>query len=197
MKKILFLALTLIISSTLVACSDTNTTSNSDANNSENLTSTTPAPDGYTNYKKEWVFSAMYPKDWSMQEDFMGTIALFSTPQEWEDDDINENVNFITQNISEVGAADFEEYIDINLTQLEWFLTDFEVKSQKNVEVKWLPWAELIYEFTQWELKISTTQYILSQDDGEIFVVTLTQSQDNPTKFTEEFNAIVDSLEIF
>jgi len=151
---------------------------------------------GYTTYTSPSAnFSVDYPENWQTQEWALGTLLVVNSPMEWEDDTFSENLNFITQDISDMGVSDFTEYVDLNISQIETLFNDYSLISREVVEIDSIEWEKIVSEFTQWNFDISIAQYILNRD-GEAFIISFTNSQEEKNKFEAEFDAILSSLQL-
>src|SRR5437867_13217946 len=58
---------------------------------------------------KDYGVSISYPADWTVQENFQGTIALFASPKETSMDLFQENVNLVAQDLS-ANPMNLEQY---------------------------------------------------------------------------------------
>lgn len=75
-------------------------------------------------HNEEFNVRIDYPEDWEMQEKFMGTVAIFLSPQESSTDQFRENLNVITQDLSEQPTT-LDEYAQTSLAQIKQLMTDF------------------------------------------------------------------------
>ena len=150
--------------------------------------------EGYTKFTSSGLLSIEYPETWVLEEDFMWTIFVIQSPLE-VDDTFSENINFLTQNIWDMGATDIEEYIDINLSQIEIYLSDFQLLSKEDTNISGIDGQKLSYTFKQWQLDIFTEQHFIAVNDIA-YIFTVTRPQDNPNAFNEEFENILNSIEI-
>lgn len=199
--KIISIALLFVIIA-LSSCgtkTDTEVSENTQAESStsqvEENTETNSNPNGLASYTAEWLVSISYPEDWIIQEGFMGTVFVAASPVQDVNDNFSESINFLTQSFSDVNAADMDEYLAFNLEQMEVLFTDFEVVWEEAVNIAGLDGKKVTYQFAQWELLLNTTQYMLD-NNSTAYIFTITHLQESPDLFEEEFNTILNSIQI-
>jgi len=151
--------------------------------------------DWYKLFEKPWVISINYPNDWNVQEWFMWTIAAITSPLDDENDVFSENINFLTQDISELWVETFQEYLDINLDQISKFFNEYEVISQEEVELSGITGTKLVYTFKQGQYSIYSEQYYLD-NEGTAVIVTISKPVDEKNAFTQEFTEMLHSLNV-
>lgn len=150
---------------------------------------------GYSNFTAEGVVSLEYPSDWTTQEGFMGTVVAIMSPMSDENDAFSENMNFLTQEFSVLGVDNLDDYIQFNLDQMNVLFTDFAVLSQEDVSIDWVNGKKIVYTFSQGELGLYTTQYILNNNQTA-YIFTITHGSDDTESFSTEFETILNSIEI-
>lgn len=198
-KLLSLLAVPMLLWSCVTSSETTTTDTSSTGTQTEETQVETPTSDAdtseYTQYTApDDAFSLSYPSNWALQEGYMGTIAMILS-EVGVNDQFAENINFIGQEISAIGAKDFDEYMDISKEQMAQLFTDYTLVSESDVEVAGLSGNKLVSDFTQGTIKIQSTQYFL-ENDGSVFIITVTQAQEAPEEFEAEFDAILSSLKV-
>ena len=114
----------------------------------------------YTNH--DHGVEILYPMDWEILENFMGTIASFLSPQESPKDDFRENLNILVQDLTNQPMT-IEEYTQLSLAQLEQIMTKFKITDPISVStLVGYPAHRLTYLQQQGKLKLKTTSGRLS-----------------------------------
>lgn len=136
----------------------------------------TPPP-GLELYRNpEFSFSIAYFPDWELQEDFMGTVVVFLSPQENSADQFRDNINIVVEDLGAV-ELDLDEYIELSTTALESLITDFDLLESHDLDLAGVPAKEIIFTGSQGVFELKWWQVYLIKND-QAYVITFTAEAD-------------------
>lgn len=136
-----------------------------------------------------------YPMDWDIMENYMGTVAIFLSPQENPNDDFRDNANIVVQDLSGM-SMDLEQYNSLSMTQLQQLITKFKVIEPISITMlAGIPACRIKYQGKQGKLKLQWYS-IWTIMDNAAYVVTCTAKQDSYNKYLPIFNEMISSFRI-
>ncbi len=107
-------------------------------------------------YKNDdYGIEVRYPRDWSLKEDYEGTVAIFLAPKETSLDIFQENVNIVVQDFSEHPMT-LKDYTEVAKFQLQGFFNNVKIIEDKSAKISGLPAHKITYEASSdYPLKIT------------------------------------------
>ncbi|PIN81255.1 hypothetical protein COV11_02325 [Candidatus Woesearchaeota archaeon CG10_big_fil_rev_8_21_14_0_10_30_7] len=170
MKKTIILAILFIL---LVSCAQ-----------NENL-------DNYQTYDGA-DFSISYPSNWefSIME---GGVFAFSSPQENTDDAFIENLNVFAFELSQ--GATLNDAINEGLVQLQQFLPEFNLISNKETTYLGMPAKELNYEAKAGESTLKFYQ-LATVKNNKLFTLTYVAEAQKYNNYLKQFEKMINSFKI-
>jgi hypothetical protein len=186
--RVVAFALLLTGSVTLAACSndDSNDVSRTSAGDID-------VADGYELYENsEYDFAMQYPADWSAEEGAYGSVVAFISPVD-EGDLFAENINILTEEIPDELDLNLNGYVNLNKTQLENFITEYELVDEGDVDLNGTDAKYLVYQGTQGVNTLKWYQVYTLTDD-QAFVITSTAGVDTYADFEDAFMDMVGTF---
>jgi len=134
-----------------------------------------------------------YPKDWTMQEGFMGTVVVFLSPKADASDVFQENLNVGVEDLSGVSIT-LDEYTELTIDQMGQFITDFTVIESGKTTLAGNPAYKIVYTGSQAQYSIKWMQIWAIKDD-KAYLITYTAETDSFSDFLEIVEAMISSFE--
>jgi len=140
-------------------------------------------------------YSFEYPKDWSLdQTGMMGTKFLLFSPFANTEDQFGENVNLIIQNLTGLNL-NLESYTALSLSQIENFITDFQLTKSKTEEKDGMKYQHMIYTGKQGVFELTFEQYFWIINETA-YVMTFTSETKQYEQYKKTGLAILDSFKL-
>jgi hypothetical protein len=154
---------------------------------------------GYNNYQNDtYKFRIQYPEKWTKEEGAFSTIVSFKSPEDAGDTFV-ENVNIVTEDVSQVTDITPEKYekAAVDLIKQSPQLKDFKQIESKSMTLAGQPGRALVYtaKYAVNNSGLYTRQY-LTIKNKTVYIVTYTTSQEKPNAFMDEVQKMVNSFEI-
>lgn len=162
-------------------------------------TVTTGSIAGFKNYQNNtYKFRMQYPEKWTMEEGAYSTIVSFKSPEE-PGDTLIENVNVVTEDVSQVADITPEKYekAAVDLIKQSPQLKEFKQVESKSMTLAGQPGRSLVYtaKYALNNSSLHARQY-LTIKNKTVYIITYTSSQEKPDAFMDEVQKMVNSLEI-
>lgn len=145
----------------------------------------------YQNSKEK--FAMQYPEGWEARENSLNTLVSFLSPLKNKDDKFAENVNVVSETTGDQTIS-LDQYYKVSEENLKQFFSDFKLLKNEATTLAGLPARMVIYNASQNQLKLRTTQ-IFTIKDGQAYIVTLTNTQADPTQYTADMLKIAQSFQ--
>ncbi len=142
----------------------------------------------------EFNLNINYPSDWEVQENFMGTVAIFLSPQESPTDQFRENLNIVTQDLTQQPMT-LDEYFETSIAQIKQLMTDFQQVSSEKVNFLNEEAYSIIYTATQGSFKVKIMQYLYIKDNTA-YVVTYSAEEENYNQYISIIEQMLNSFRI-
>ncbi len=155
------------------------------------LSCSTKDPNRYYNTKHG--FSIIFPKDWEIQESFMGTSVISRSSLENEADQFKENINVVVEKLPKDMGLD--EYLELNLSNMYKFLTDFKEIEKGSVELSDNDARWLIYTGQLGQLDMKALVYFTIKG-MRAYVITCSSSPNSFEEYKDRFKEIVNSFQL-
>lgn len=136
---------------------------------------------------KDKGYSIVFPKNWEMKEKFMGLDVFALSPLEGDKDAFRENVNIITEDLSNPMSLD--EYYSMGLVNLKTLLADFKEIDSGTIDVNGIPMKWIVYDHRMGEVRARVLQFIAVKD-RRAFVITFSAMPDDFAKYRPAFEQI-------
>lgn len=154
---------------------------------------------GFSLYQNDtYKFRIQYPEKWSKEEGAYSTIVSFKSPEEAGDTFV-ENVNVVTEDVSQVPGITPEKYEEAAVDQIKKSteLKNFKQTESKSMTLAGLPGRALVYtaKYGPSDVSLYTRQY-LTIKNNTVYIITYTASQEKPNAFMDEVQKMVGSFEI-
>ena len=111
-----------------------------------------------------------YPKDWTIQEGLMGSLAAIISPLEDTNDKYRENFNIITENIPE--NIDLDKYKDASLELLNNLITNYKLLKSEKTNIMQKSAYKIMYTGVQGKFNLEFVQ-IFSILEKKIYCIYL------------------------
>lgn len=134
-----------------------------------------------------------YPKDWTMQEGFMGTVVVFLSPKADASDVFQENLSVGVEDLSGVSIT-LDEYTELTIDQIEQFITDFNVVESGKTTLANNSAYKIVYTGSQAQYSIKWMQ-IWTIKGYKAYLITYTAETNNYSDFLEIVEAMISSFE--
>lgn len=135
----------------------------------------------------------LYPMEWEILENFMGTVVSFLSPQESAKDDFRENLNVLVQDLT-AQPMTIEDYTQLSLMQLEQVITKFKITDPISVStLTGYPAHRLTYLQQQGKLKLKTTS-VWTIIDLTAYVVSFATKRKEYDDYEPIFNEMIKSF---
>lgn len=138
-------------------------------------------------------FAMQYPETWSVRENSFNTIVSFLSPLENKDDKFSENVNIVSEAIGDKSVT-LDQYYKVSEENLKKFFSDFKLIKNEATTLSGSPARMVIYTASQNQLKLRTTQTFTIKD-GKAYIVTLTNTQNDPNQYMSDMLKISQSFQ--
>ena len=135
-----------------------------------------------------------YPSDWTKNEQVMGTVATFLSPQESASDIFKENVNVIVQDLS-TQPMTLEEYTELSVGQVEQFITDANILDSSVTTLDGTSAHKVVYTGKQGQYSLKWMQ-VWTIKDNTAYVLSYTAEANKYNDFLDTAQEMVDSFEI-
>lgn len=140
------------------------------------------------------LYAIDYPEKWTLdQSAAMGMSFIILSPQESADDLFRENINLIEQDL-EGYAMNLDQYMDLNLSQLKSFITNYDLKESKRMTGS-MEFHKLEYYGSQGQFNLAFVQYFWVIGE-KAFVLTFTSEQSQIEKYRQTGEEILQSFKI-
>lgn len=157
---------------------------------------TTQVGNGYQIWEsQEYGIRVQYPSDWTVTEDYMGTVVYFSAGLENEDDLFADNFN-IAMGQLENNTVTLEQQVNKSFKLVESLYNNVTLIGSNDYLVSGIPAREITYTLSQgmYEFRIIQT-YMMSE--GIVYVITYNSEGLEMGEHSEKFYDVVQSFEIF
>lgn len=135
-----------------------------------------------------------YPEDWSLQENVMGTTALFFSPLTDETDPFRDNVNIIIQNLS-AQPLTLEQYTALSLDQIHQYFTDVTVLASGKTRIAGGDAYMVVYTGKQGQFQLKWKQVWLIQNNMA-YIISYTAQERDYDRYLESVDYLMNSFEI-
>ena len=140
-------------------------------------------------------FSIHYPADWRVEDkETKGTRVFFFSPLESADDHFSENINIITQDISDHPMT-LKEYTDLSLQQIKTLATNGKLIESKTIQTPNGETQRLVYKADQGQFHLEFEQLYIIQK-GKVYLITYTAEVKSFKKYLAKANEVLESFRI-
>ena len=134
-----------------------------------------------------------YPKDWTIQEGLMGSLAAIISPLEDTNDKYRENFNIITENIPE--NIDLDKYKDASLELLNNLITNYKLLKSEKTNIMQKSAYKIMYTGVQGKFNLEFVQ-IFSILEKKSIVFTFVTEENKYSKFESIIDEMIKSIEL-
>jgi len=150
--------------------------------------------EGYKKYEnKEAGVSIQYPKNWELEEGFMGTLAMFRSPLADANDKTQENVNIIVQDLS-AQPVTMEQFTKISVEQIKQMIIGAEIL-EDNGKTTMLGQSatRVVYTGKQGQYDLKWMQ-VWTIKDEKAYIFTYTGGTDSYDDYMDQVKAMLKSM---
>jgi hypothetical protein len=147
----------------------------------------------YLPFASAQKFTLDFPKEWTLQKGEEGFDLIAKAPPFGSDDLFRENVNVISQPIQI--PLKMEELSLANIAVLEKVLVDFNLESEKKVNLAGAVADKIIYTHRIGPVNLKVIQYLILKDD-KVYILTFTADSLDYSKIEKEFVAIAGTFKL-
>jgi len=158
-------------------------------------TTTQQAVDGYYTYESQLYGVRMkYPAEWAKAENYMSTIAYFSSGSSGTEDTFAESVSISTEVLPN-STVTVGQYTDSALELIGKMYNNFTLIASTDMSVGSLPAHQVVYTITQgvYEFKILQVFAIV---ENEAYVITYTAESKNYAMYVGIADEMIQSFEL-
>jgi len=187
----------LVVITIVLFYSNLNTVSNEDysSNLKPSETSTINPTTNFLTYESyTYGIRMKYPIDWTKEEQFLGLVVSFFSPQESASDDFLENLNVVVEDLF-VQPMTIDEYTELSIDQVKKIVTDISAIDSSFTTLDGNSARKLVYSGKQGIYDIKYMQ-ILTIKDNKAYVITYTAEINKYTYFLGRIQEMVNSFEI-
>lgn len=158
---------------------------------SENLTQTT-TPKDWKHYGTR-TFSIEYPANWKLNENPQaGVLFNILAPTDTEKDDFRENVNLITQDLSNQPMT-LNEFVQLSEKQINAMGNIAILLSSKRIKTDKGEFHKLYYNYKPTPFQLTIEQFIWIKN-GKAYILTFTAEMEAYVKYREMSQQILNSF---
>lgn len=148
----------------------------------------------YTN--EEYGIECTYFNHWELKQNYLGTIVMFMSPLENEEDEFRENVNIVVEDLSaQEMEIDLETYSEASIDVLKKTLPDVNVLSNESYSLNDLDANRITFIGTQDIYSIKFMQ-VHAIKEGKAYVITYSASEDKYDEYMVYMNQILEDFTI-
>lgn len=140
-------------------------------------------------------FQIKYPSTWNFRESYMGSIVVFFAPPDSSDDQVAENINIVTEDLSRFPGMTIEQYVEHGKITLSKIATDFILISNQPITIANIKARVLTFTATQgiYKLQFRQTSLIVN---NMAYVITFTAEEDKFSQYESIAKSITNSFTI-
>jgi len=137
-------------------------------------------------------FSIHYPAGWSVGDKKAGVLAYFLSPLESAKDEFSENINIMTQDLSEHPMT-LKEYTDLSLKQIQTLATHGKLIESKTIQTANGEAQRLVYKADNGKFHLQFMQlYIVKKE--KVYLITYTAETKNYKKYLPKVSDAMNSF---
>ncbi len=146
-------------------------------------------------YKNEqYQFEIKYLSDWTKQEQVMGSIVAFSSPQESASDIFLENLNVIVQDLS-TQPMTLSDYTDLSVDQISRLITDSNIIDSSATTLAGNPAHKLVYTGKHEQHNLKWMQ-VWTIKNNKVYLISCTAEVDKYSDFLRTIQQMINSFKL-
>ena len=134
------------------------------------------------------------PDGWTKNVDYSQghRITFLYSPIEGDDDTFRENINVLTER---VGKANMDDYLDLNISNMETSLTGFTHRKVSDISIKGQDYKSMLYSHNYEGVEIDA-RVLITIKDGTAYIITCSAPKGRYDRWHEDFEKAIRSFEI-